>query len=223
LEETYIKHWLESKEVIYYKRYVDDILITLDQNVTNEQTIINHVNNINEHLQFKMSSEENNLTNYLDLSIHRNNNNIDIEIHRKPTCTGTTIHFSSKYPYEHKLAPFNYHINRMLALPIMEQSRQQEWKTILTIARNNGFPTHIIHSLRNKLTIKQQQKQNLKKTQQKWIVFTYYSLLLRRITNLSKRTNLRVAFRATNTIFQQLTEKQSQKSSSGIYKLKCNT
>jgi len=105
----------------------------------------------------------------------------------------------------------------------MEQSRQHERKTILIIAQNNGFPTHIIHSLRNKLTIKQQQKQNLKKMQQKWIVFTYYSLLLRRIINLSKRTNLRVAFQATNTIFQQLTEKQSQKSPSGIYKLKCNT
>ena len=32
LEEIYIKQWLGSKEVIYYKRYVDDILIIFDQN-----------------------------------------------------------------------------------------------------------------------------------------------------------------------------------------------
>jgi len=124
LEETYIKLWLESKVIIYYKRYVDDILITFGQNITNEQTMLNQLNNIDEHLQFKVSSEENNPTNYLHLSIRRNNNNINIGIYRKLTCTDTTIHFSSNYPYVHKLAPFNYDINRMLALPIMEQSRQ---------------------------------------------------------------------------------------------------
>jgi hypothetical protein len=38
LEEMHIKHWLENKEIIYYKRYVDDILIIFDQNKTNEET-----------------------------------------------------------------------------------------------------------------------------------------------------------------------------------------
>jgi len=61
------------------------------------------------------------------------------------------------------------------------------------------------------------------RTQLKWIIFTYYSPLIRRITNLFKETNLRAAFQATNTIYQQLTEKQSQKIPSGIDKLKCNT
>jgi hypothetical protein len=39
---------------------------------------------------------------------------------------------------------------------------------------------------------------------------------------LFKRTNLKVAFRATNTIQQQLNEKQPYEDPSGIYKLKCN-
>jgi hypothetical protein len=85
LEETHIKQWLENREIIYYKRYVYDILIIFNQNRTNEQTIINHANNLDKHLQFKVSTKENNLTNYLDLSIHRNNNNIDIGIYRKAT------------------------------------------------------------------------------------------------------------------------------------------
>jgi hypothetical protein len=50
---------------------VDDILIIYNQNNTNEQDILNHANNINKHLQFKLSTEENNLINYLDLSIYR--------------------------------------------------------------------------------------------------------------------------------------------------------
>jgi hypothetical protein len=27
LENIYIKHWLESKEILFYKRYMDDIII----------------------------------------------------------------------------------------------------------------------------------------------------------------------------------------------------
>jgi hypothetical protein len=42
------------------------------------------------------------------------------------------------------------------------------------------------------------------------------------VTNLFKQTKLKIAFRATDTIQQQLTEKQTHKHPSGIYKLKCN-
>ena len=84
-EETYVKQWLESKEIAYYKRYVNDILIMYDQNKTNEQTILEEINKTDQNLQFKMSAAENNAINYLDITIHRNNNNIDISIYRKPT------------------------------------------------------------------------------------------------------------------------------------------
>jgi hypothetical protein len=37
MEEIYIKQSLKSKEIIYYKRYVDNILIIFDQNRTNKK------------------------------------------------------------------------------------------------------------------------------------------------------------------------------------------
>jgi len=67
LEETYIKHCLENKEITYYRRYVDDMLIIFDQNKIDEHTIHNLMNNVEEHLEFKMSTEENSVTNYLDI------------------------------------------------------------------------------------------------------------------------------------------------------------
>jgi len=39
LEETYIKHCLENKEITCYKRYVDVALIIFDQNKTDEHSI----------------------------------------------------------------------------------------------------------------------------------------------------------------------------------------
>ena len=147
LEETYIKHCLENKEITYYKRYVDDILMIFDQNKTDEHTIHNFMNNVDKHLEFKMATEEHSITNYLDLAINRNTDNIELCIYRKPTYIDITIHFSSNHPYGHKLAAFHYYINRMLirVMPIAVQDRKQEWNRILTMARNSGFPTQHTH------------------------------------------------------------------------------
>jgi hypothetical protein len=97
----------------------------------------------------------------------------------------------------------------------------------LTIAKQNGYPASKIHTLKTReINKKQNQKQQHEKTNinnQKWVTFTYFSPLIRRITNLFKNTNLKVAFRATNTIQQQLTKKENCKDPSGIYKLECNT
>ena len=114
------------------------------------------MNNIDKHLEFKISEEENNSINYLDLSIHRNANNTDLGFCRKSTHTDITIQFSSKHPHVHKMAALNYYINRMLTLLITKQAKQHEWKIILATAQNNGFPAHIIHNLQKKLKIKQQ-------------------------------------------------------------------
>jgi len=70
----------------------------------------------------------------------------------------------------------------------------------------------MIHNLKTKLIFqKQSQRQQQEKTvaRKKWVTFTHFSPLLRRVTNLFKQTSLKVAFRTTNTIQQQLSEKQA--------------
>jgi hypothetical protein len=151
LGTTKIKHWLESREIVFYKRYVDDILIIYDQNKINEQTLLTYINKTDKNLQFKMSTEENNTVQYLDISIHRNNNSIKIGIYRKPTETGTVIHIASNHPHEQKSLAFSYYINRLITLPITDAAKENEWRTILTIAKHNGFPTNKIHTLKTKL------------------------------------------------------------------------
>jgi hypothetical protein len=46
----------------------------------------------------------------------------------------------------------------MLTLPITKQAKQQEWKIIHATAQNNGFPLHIIHSLKKKMITKKQRQ-----------------------------------------------------------------
>jgi hypothetical protein len=181
--------------------------------------MMNHMNNKDEHVEFKLSEEGNNTIN----STHRNTKSIDIIIYGKPTHTDATIQFSSNHTLEHKLAAFNFYINRMLTLPITKQAKQQEWKIILAVAQNNGFPLQIIHKLKKKLMAKKQKLPTT--TTKKWVTFSYHSPLICKITDLFKHTNLNIALRATNITNQQLADKifKTSTNSSGIYKLKCNT
>ena len=153
-EELFIKYWIENGEISYHKRYVDDILIIFNPNKINEKPLLNHMNSIHKHLEFKITEEENGNINCLDLTIHRHNNKLNIEIYRKPTQTDVNIYFTVNHPFEQILAAFIFYINRMITVPITEQAKQQKWNTILTIAKNNRFPLRIIHNLKNKLITK---------------------------------------------------------------------
>ena len=82
-------------------------------------------------------------------------------------------------------------------------------------------PTCFDHAIAKKQ--KHQQYPTTIPHNKKWVTFIYFSPIIRRITNLFKHPNLNIAFRVTNTIQQQLTEKPTNKNPSGIYKLKCNT
>jgi hypothetical protein len=62
----------------------------------------------------------------------------------------------------------------------VKQAKQQEWNTILTVAKNNGFPLQNFHKLKTKIIL-ETQKANVTPIQteqkQKWVTFTYHSPL----------------------------------------------
>jgi len=94
------------------------------------------------------------------------------------------------------------------------------------MAHNNGSPAHLIHGMKKQLmaikegtthtTVVQQHSRN-------WVTFTFHSPSVYKITNLFKRTNLKIAFRPTNTTYQQLSNETNNPNPTGIYQLKCNT
>jgi len=71
LEEKYIKHCLEHKDILYYRRYVHDLLLIYYQSRISAENIYNFINHIDVHLKFKISEEKNHTLQYLDLSIQQ--------------------------------------------------------------------------------------------------------------------------------------------------------
>ena len=97
----------------------------------------------------------------------------------------------------------------MITTLITCQAISREWHKILTMAQNNGFPKHIIHELKKNSQLKRHELHKYTPHNNKII----YGLLSRstapptKITNLFRKLGLKIAFRPTNTIFQQLTQK----------------
>jgi hypothetical protein len=168
------KQWLDSQEIRYYRRYVDDIVIIYNQTLIKEEQILRGFNKINKHLQFKATVEENKKIHFLDLTIHREDHNLGISIYRKPMDTDTTIHYLSNQPHEQKMAAFRIHVNRLMTLPIPQKDKEAEWTTILGIAKNNGFPRHTIERKEKKKKKKRHQSTDKEPTKSKWTPFRYF-------------------------------------------------
>jgi uncharacterized protein (UPF0335 family) len=127
---------------------------------------------------------------------------------------------------EQKLASYRFLINRTQQLPLTQEARKQELKTIYHITKNNGYQAKVIAQLQHRIM-----DNNIHTTQDnkaiqniKWITFKYHSLLVRKHTNLLRNTNLHIAFQSTNTIQQLIntTNTHANKyTASGVYGLKC--
>jgi hypothetical protein len=132
------------------------------------------------------------------------------------------MHSTSTHPLRQKLAAYRFYINRMLSLPITHHAKLHEWDVICSVARNNGFPSQITHNLRRKLTNKRKtQNVNTTTNNRTWVTFTFHNLLVHKVTNLFKNTNINIEFRSTSAIYHQLQYRPNHESSklSGICKL----
>ena len=84
-EEMHLKHILDSKKITYYARYVDDILIVYDSaKKINTQDIDTYINSIDSNIKPNITHEEQRSINFLDLTITRNQNKLEIDLYRKP-------------------------------------------------------------------------------------------------------------------------------------------
>jgi len=151
LEKTHIKHLIDSKHLIFYARYVDDILIIYDSTLTSPTNIQHYMDTIHGNIKLNATLETNNKVNFLDFSITRKPTSLELDIYCKITAMDTTINLLSKHPLEHKLAAYRFFINRMLSLPLSEVRQHKEWRSNKQTAHNNNIPILLLTKLRRNI------------------------------------------------------------------------
>jgi hypothetical protein len=72
LEKTHIKHLMDSKHLIFYTRYVDDILILYDSTLSSPTSIQHCMDTIHSNNKLNPTHETDGNISFLDLSITRN-------------------------------------------------------------------------------------------------------------------------------------------------------
>jgi hypothetical protein len=125
LQYTKIVDILQKSQIIYYHRYVDDILIIYNAHTTKINDVLDEFNKIHMKVKFTIEKEENNKINFLDLSISKTRNRIQLSIYRKPTTTHLIIHNNLWHPPppQHKRT---YLLNRINQYPITPENKINE-------------------------------------------------------------------------------------------------
>ena len=150
-------------------------------------------------MKFTAEMESDSRINFLDITIHRTPTKWVISIHRKPTFTDTIIPYTSNYPAQHKYAAIRFLCNRLNTYHLTDDESKEEEDTIHDILFSNGFPvpTHKPPTFRRPITILVKETNT---TAHKWASFAYIGKETTFITNLSKKTDLKVTWCTTNTI-----------------------
>ena len=154
LEQTKLPQIARKLKLLNYFRYVDDLLIVFDSQLTNINEIRNEFNTLHPNMQFTEETEKHNKINYLDITIHRQLTHVNISIFRKPTYTDTIIPYTSNHPAQHKQATIRFLYNRLNTYQLSGEEYRHEENVIRNILHNNGFEIP-----RQKLKQKQSQDQ----------------------------------------------------------------
>lgn len=221
------KNHLFNKDIAFYARYVDDILVVYEGCPAKLKGLFNLFNNIS-NLEFTLEMEQSQSINFLDLEITRNMNkrSVEFNIFRKPTATDTIIPKKSFTCEQHKMACFRFFFNRIYNIPLNLHNLTEEIKKILKIGFNNGYSLEDMQSIYFKVHNSQVNKLIYPqiKVKRKFIGLPYHPTIINPLKQNLEKFGLAPAFVSNNKIHKHIFNNKHQFNSnelSGIYEIKC--
>ncbi len=218
----------KNQIIKYWHRYVDDIIILFNGTTRQLSNFHKNINNKHPNIKFTLESETNKSINFLDLTITNVNNRHTFKIYRKDTQTDHAIDKSSNHPYQHKMAAFNFLINRLNTIPMNNHDYTEELKIIKHIAIKNGYNIDLIDKMNNRHIWKKQQTMmtTLKKQNEqteKYITVEYNNNTNKNVTKVFKKHGYTMAFKTNHKLGNRLKQRNVNiPIDTGIYKNTCN-
>ncbi|XP_050498525.1 uncharacterized protein LOC126886857 [Diabrotica virgifera virgifera] len=219
------------QKILYWFRYVDDVLAIIDGNSTDAENILYLLNNLHPAINFTLETESNKSINFLDLTLTRMDSKLIFSVFRKPTQTDHTIPRSSNHPFQQKMASFYCYIHRLLSLPLSDTNFNSELDIIKQLAYSNGYSPTLVDNILNKLRSKRNRSLaynpvlNNSTTAVMYRSISYIGYPSDNIAKiLNNIPNLKLSFKCKEnikSIFSHTKDKIGKTSKSGIYKLSC--
>ena len=132
-------------DIIYWKRYIDDIFF-----VTNSppQNLLVIANTVNKFIQFTLEEPVNSELPFLDTLVTLNNNVFKLSLYIKPTHSGTCLPFNSFVPTTRKKCLI---ISETLRCNIIAPGDNESLGRIDDRFKRNGYPSKFIIETRKKI------------------------------------------------------------------------
>ena len=190
-----------KNKIRVYRRYVDDTFILFDGTVCQLEAMIL----IKCKVQFTVEHEENDKTNFLDVTVIKKDGSLIFKVYRKPTTTNATIHRSSFHPKSQKMAAYNSMIHRAVTFPLSPEDFKEEINIIKHIAVSNGYSSTIVDDL----LAKKKRKHPAPPTDKKFTPVQFNSFTLP-IANFLRRHNYAAGLSISNNMLKLLTQRRNR-------------
>ena len=121
-------------------RYVDDTMTRIQE--TEIDSFTNHLNSIDDSIQFTSEVEQEGKISFLDTLVTRTaNNTMETSVYRKPTHTDQYLNFNSNHPLQHKRSVVRTLRHRASVLCSTDEEEKKEEEHVLSALSANGYPS----------------------------------------------------------------------------------
>ncbi|XP_068757388.1 uncharacterized protein [Montipora capricornis] len=219
------------------KRYVDDSFCIIKRNAVD--SFHNTLNSIDQHISFTIEEENNNQIAFLDALVTRKDNDLIIEVYRKPTHTDRYLDFFSHHDKRHKTSTAETLLHRATNLPSTKQGKEKELIHVIDALRSNNYPQNVISNILKKKS--STQRTNPIPTPEelvcmffKWVapsefsnyaVLPYINGISQPLTRLLKKHDIRVVSKPFKTLQQEFPSPKSRPpidlQPNVVYKISC--
>jgi hypothetical protein len=211
----------------FFYRYVDDCITVVPKDKI--KFILEQFNNYHKNLQFTIETEENNKINFLDITLHHNDQKIKTQWYTKTTWSSRYLNFNSNHPLSQKKTVIIGLADRAIQLSDPEY-RQEAIEKAKNALKLNNYPKKLINNTfkaRINKFYNSLQAQNTKKNEkQVYLTLPYINGLSQPLQTLFKKQNITVCHKACNLLsncFSKLKSKTPKnKKSNVIYQIPCN-
>jgi hypothetical protein len=205
-----------------WKRYVDDTFVICD--TTNADSLKDHINSMDESIQFTCEKEEEGKIAFLDVCINRREGgHLDMTIYRKPTSTNQYLNFTSHHPLYQKLGVVRTLMHRCNTIVTTEENKTKEKAVLVDALKRCGYPEWCGKDVgKKKVTNKDAVQEKKSKFM---VVLPYTNGLSEKLTRIYKKHNINTVFKPGTTLRSHLVspkDKIPQEQQCGVvYKIEC--
>ena len=130
-------------ETLFWKRFVDDVFSAVSKDLI--ECLLNHLNSIEQSIQFTVERENDGKLSFLDLIVHKSNNgSLSTAVYRKPTHTDKYLSFDSHHPIAHKKTVARTLLMRADTIPSTSDLKANERRHVFKVLQGNNYPRRFL-------------------------------------------------------------------------------